>query len=145
MRFMVMVRATRHSEAGEMPDTDLLAAMGRFNEELVAAGVMLSGEGLHPSERGARVRFGAGDDAPQVVHGPFPVRELVAGFWLWRCASMDEAIDWARRCPRPMPGECEIEVRRVFEAEDFGEALTPELRAQEDRLRQATEGGAAAR
>ncbi|WBY01304.1 YciI family protein [Ramlibacter tataouinensis] len=134
MRFMVMVKATADSEAGVMPSEQLLAEMGRFNEELVKAGVMLSGEGLHPSAKGARVRF-AGRDRT-VVDGPFAeTKELVAGFWIWQCASMQEAIDWVKRCPNPMPGESEIEIRRIFEADDFGEAFTPELREQEDRLR----------
>ncbi|WP_374676223.1 YciI family protein [Ideonella sp.] len=134
MRFMVMVKATGDSEAGTMPDEAMMAAMGRFNEELVKAGVMLAGEGLHPSARGARVRFSGADRT--VVRGPFsPAGDLVAGYWMWQCASLDEAIEWVRRCPNPMPGDSEIEIRPVFEAEDFGEALTPELRAQEDRLR----------
>jgi len=133
MRFMVLVRADRHSEAGEMPSEQMLADMGRFNEELVKAGVMRAGEGLHPSSKGARVRFSGNDR--QVVHGPFPAEQLIAGFWIWQCASLQEAIDWVRRCPNPMPGDSEIEIRQVFEAEDFGEALTPELREQEERLR----------
>ncbi|KQP50020.1 YciI family protein [Pseudorhodoferax sp. Leaf274] len=134
MRFMVIVKATADSEAGVMPSTELLAAMGRYNEELVQAGVMQAGEGLHPSSRGARVRF----SGPQrtVVDGPFAeTKELVAGFWLWKCASLQEAIGWAKRCPNPMPGDSELEIRQVFDAEDFGEALTPALRAQEERLR----------
>jgi hypothetical protein len=134
MRVMVIVKASEASEAGTMPDTERLAAMGAFNEELVKAGVMLAGEGLHPSSRGVRVRY----SGPQrtVVDGPFAeTRELVAGFWLWQVRSMDEAIEWARRCPNPHPGDSEIEIRPVFEADDFGPALTPELRAQEDRLR----------
>ena len=135
MRFMVMVKATADSEQGVMPSEELLAAMGRFNEELVKAGVMLSGEGLHPSSRGARVRFSGPDRT--VVDGPFAeTKELVAGFWIWQCASMQEAIEWVKRCPNPMPGDSEIEIRRIFEAEDFGEAFTPELREQEDRLRE---------
>jgi hypothetical protein len=134
MRVMVMVKATRESEAGQMPETERLAAMGRFNEELAAAGVLLAGEGLHPSASGKRVRF-AGNER-RVVDGPFAaVDELVSGFWLWQVKSMDEAVDWVRRCPNPMPGESEIEIRQVFEAEDFGEALTAELREQEERLR----------
>ena len=134
MRVMVMVKATRESEAGQMPETERLAAMGRFNEELAAAGVLLAGEGLHPSASGKRVRF-AGNER-RVVDGPFAaVNELVSGFWLWQVKSMDEAVDWVRRCPNPMPGESEIEIRQVFEAEDFGEALTAELREQEERLR----------
>ncbi|WP_332814691.1 YciI family protein [Ramlibacter sp.] len=135
MRFMVMVKATADSEAGVMPSEELLAAMGRFNEELVKAGVMLSGEGLHPSSKGVRVRF-AGRDRT-VVDGPFAeTKELVAGFWIWQCASMQDAIDWVKRCPNPMPGPSEIEIRPIFEADDFGEAFTPELREQEDRLRE---------
>lgn len=134
MRVMVMVKATRHSEAGEMPDTEMLTAMGRFNEELVKAGVLLSGDGLHPSARGKRVRFSG--SRRDVIDGPFTeTKELVAGFWMWQVASMDEAVEWVRRCPNPMPGESEIEIRPVFEAEDFGPEFTPELRAQEDRLR----------
>ncbi|MFN8549115.1 MAG: YciI family protein [Candidatus Eisenbacteria bacterium] len=134
MRFMVMVKATKDSEAGVMPSTELLAAMGKFNEELVNAGVMKGGEGLHPSSRGARVRF----DGPKrtVIDGPFAeTKELVAGFWLWELPSMEEAIAWVKRCPNPMPGESEIEIRRIFEADDFGEAFTPELRAKEEELR----------
>ena len=135
MRFMVIVKATRNSEAGTLPSQELLAEMGRFNEELVKAGVMLAGEGLHPSSKGARVRFSGGKRT--VVDGPFAeTKELVAGFWLWRCKSMQEAIEWVKRCPDPMPGEdAEIEIRQVFEAEDFGAEFTPELRAQEDRVR----------
>ena len=133
MRFVVLVRADRLSEAGEMPSVQMLADMGRFNEELVKAGVMRAGEGLHPSSKGARVRFSGNDR--QVVHGPFPAEQLIAGFWIWQCGSLQEAIDWVRRCPNPMPGDSEIEIRQVFEAEDFGEALTPELREQEERLR----------
>ena len=138
MRVMVLVKATEQSEAGHMPSTELLEAMGRYNEELVKAGVMLAGEGLHPTARGARVRF---DGASRtVVDGPFAeTKELVAGFWLWQVRSMDEAIEWVRRCPNPHEGPSEIEIRPVFEAEDFGEAFTPELREQEQRLRDATE------
>jgi len=135
MRFMVMVKATKNSEAGLMPKEELLAEMGRFNEELVKAGVMLAGEGLHPSSKGARVKFSRGKRT--VVDGPFAeTKELVAGFWLWQCKSLDEAIEWVRRCPDPMPGEeSEIEIRQIFEAEDFGSEFTPELREQEARLR----------
>ncbi len=141
MRVMVMVKATSQSEAGEMPGTELLAAMGRFNEELVKAGVMLAGEGLHPSVRGKRVRFSG--SGRTVIDGPFAeTKELVAGFWLWQVRSMDEAVEWVRRCPNPMDGESEIEIRPVFEAEDFGAEFTPELRAQEERLRAEIEGGA---
>ena len=135
MKVMVMVKATTDSEAGAMPSTELLEAMGKFNEELVNAGVMLAGEGLHPSARGVRVAF----DGPQrrVIDGPFAeTRELVAGFWQWQVRSLDEAIDWAKRCPNPMPGPSELEIRPIFEAEDFGAEFTPELRAQEEALRQ---------
>lgn len=135
MRVMVIVKATKNSEAGVMPGEKLLADMGRYNEELVEAGIMLAGEGLHPSSRGKRVRFAGGEKS--VVDGPFAdVNELVAGYWIWQVKSMDEAVEWVRRCPDPMPGEeSEIEIRPLFETEDFGEELTPELRAQEDRLR----------
>ena len=134
MRFMILVKADRNSEAGVMPSEQLLTEMGRFNEELVKAGVMLSGEGLHPSSRGARVRFSGKDR--QVIDGPFAeTKELVAGFWVWKCASLQEAIDWVKRCPNPMLGESEIEIRQIFEAEDFGAEFTPELREQEERLR----------
>ena len=136
MRFMVMVKATKQSEAGVMPSEQLLAEMGRYNEELVKAGVLLAGEGLHPSSKGVRVRF-AGKER-KVIDGPFTeTKELVAGFWLMQCRSKEEVIEWVRRCPNPMEGESEIEIRQVFEAEDFGDALTPELRAQEERLRQS--------
>ena len=135
MRVMVIVKATKNSEAGVMPSEKLLAEMGQFNEELVKAGIMLAGEGLHPSSKGKRVRFSGGKRA--VVDGPFAeTKELIAGYWIWQVKSMDEAIEWVRRCPDPMPGEdAEIEVRPVFEAEDFGKEFTPELRAQEERLR----------
>ncbi len=134
MKFMVMVKATRDSEAGVMPSEQLLAEMGRFNEELVKAGIMQAGEGLHPSAKGARVRF-SGQDR-KVIDGPFAeTKELVAGFWIWNCASLQEAVDWVKRCPNPMPGESEIEIRQIFEAEDFGAEFTPELREQEERLR----------
>ena len=139
MRFMVLIKADRNSEAGVMPSEQLLAAMGKFNEELVAAGVMQAGEGLQPSSKGARVRFSGKDR--QVIYGPFPeTDQLVAGFWIWQCASLQEAIDWVKRCPNPMEGDSQIEVRQVFEAEDFGEALTPELREQEERLRARVAG-----
>jgi len=136
MRFMVMVKATKDSEAGVMPDQKLLEEMGRFNEELVNAGVMQAGEGLQPSRKGARVKFSK-DNKRSVVDGPFTeTKELVAGFWIWKCKSLDEAIAWAKRSPSPFPGqECEIEVRQIFEAEDFGPELTPEERAREERLR----------
>ncbi|KAB2903370.1 MAG: YciI family protein [Burkholderiaceae bacterium] len=141
MRVMVMVKATRQSEAGQMPSTELLAAMGRFNEELVQAGVLLAGEGLHPSARGKRVRFSGPQRA--VVDGPFAeTKELVAGFWLWQVASMDEAVEWVKRCPNPMEGESEIEIRPLFEVADFGAELTPELQAQEERLRAEVEARA---
>ena len=135
MRFMILVKADHNSEAGVMPSEQLLAEMGKFNEELVKAGVMMAGEGLHPSSRGARVRFSGKDRA--VIDGPFAeTKELIAGFWIWKCASLQEAIDWVKRCPNPMLGESEIEIRQIFEAEDFGEAFTPELQAQEERLRE---------
>ena len=135
MRVMVMVKATPQSEAGEMPSTELMAAMGQFNEELVKAGVMQAGEGLHPSARGKRVRFSGAQRS--VVDGPFSeTKELVAGFWLWQVGSMEEAVEWVKRCPNPMPGDSEIEIRPVFEAEDFGDALTPEVREQELRIRE---------
>ena len=141
MRVMVMVKATKDSEAGVMPGTELLAEMGAFNEELVKAGIMLAGEGLQPSAKGKRVRF-AGSQRT-VIDGPFAeTKELVAGFWIWQVKSMDEAVEWVRRCPNPMPGESEIEIRQVFEAEDFGEAFTPELREQEERLRSQLAGDA---
>jgi hypothetical protein len=134
MRFMILVKATKSSEAGVLPSEELLAAMGKYNEELVKAGVMLAGEGLHPSSKGARVRFEG--DKRTVIDGPFAeTKEQVAGFWLWKCASLQEAIEWVKRCPNPMPEESEIEIRQVFEAEDFGAEFTPELRAQEERLR----------
>ncbi len=135
MRVMVIVKATKNSEAGVMPSEKLLADMGKFNEELVKAGVMLAGEGLHPSKKGKRVRFSGGKKT--VIDGPFSeTKELIAGYWLWQVKSMEEALEWARRCPDPMPGEeSEIEIRPVFEAEDFDAEFTPELRAQEDRLR----------
>jgi hypothetical protein len=138
MRFMVMVKATPNSEAGAMPSEALLAAMGRFNEELVKAGVLLAAEGLQPSSKGARVRFSGGKRS--VTDGPFAeTKELVAGFWLWQCKSREEAIEWVKRCPDPMPGEeSVIEIRQVFEAEDFGAELTPELREAEERLRAET-------
>jgi hypothetical protein len=138
MRVMVLVKANEQSEAGEMPSTELLEAMGAYNEELVKAGVMVAGEGLHPSSKGARVRFSG--EQRSVVDGPFAeTKELLAGFWLWEVRDMDEAIEWARRCPNPMEGESVLELRPVFEAEDFGDELTPELREQEDRLRRQIE------
>ena len=136
MRVMVMVKATKNSEAGVMPGEKLLADMGRFNEELVKAGVMLAGEGLHPSSKGARVIFSGGKKT--VVDGPFAeTKELIAGFWLWQVRSMDEALEWARRCPDPMPGEgSALELRPVFEPDDFGRDLTPEQEALRARLEQ---------
>lgn len=134
---MILIKADRNSEAGVMPDTALLTAMGKFNEELVKAGIMLAGEGLHPSAKGARVRFSGADRT--VIPGPFAdTAGLIAGFWIWQVKSLDEAIAWVKRCPNPMAGETEVEIRRIFEAEDFGAELTPELRAQEDRLRAET-------
>ena len=134
MRVVVFVKASKESEAGVMPDPQLLADMGKFNEELTQAGVILAGEGLKPSSAGARVRFSG--KGRTVVDGPFTeTKELVAGFWLWQVRSMDEAIEWVRRCPNPHPGECKIEIRPVFEAEDFGAALTPEIQAQNAALR----------
>jgi hypothetical protein len=135
MRFCVMVKATQDSEAGVMPSEKLLADMGKFNEDLIKAGVMLAGEGLHPSSRGKRVKFSGNQRT--VTDGPFAeTKELVAGFWLWQCKSMEEAVEWVKRCPRPFEtGDCEIEIRRVFEAEDFGVEFTPELREQEERHR----------
>lgn len=139
MRVMVMIKATKNSEAGVMPGEELLTAMGKYNEDLLNAGIMVSGEGLHPSSRGKRVRFSG--EKTTVVDGPFsPTRELLAGFWIWQVKSMDEALEWLRRCPDPMPGEeSEIEIRPVFTAEDFGEAMSPELREQEDRMREELE------
>ncbi len=138
MRVMVIVKATKDSEAGVMPREELLTAMGNYNEELVQAGVMLAGEGLHPSARGKRVRFSG--STRTVIDGPFAeTKELIAGFWLWQVGSMEEAVEWVKRCPNPMPGESDIEIRPVFEAEDFGAEFTPELRAQEERLRAQAE------
>jgi hypothetical protein len=138
MRFMVMVKATKDSEAGVMPSEKLLAEMGKFNEELAKAGVMLSGEGLQPSSKGARVRFSGAKRT--VIDGPFAeTKELVAGFWMWQVKSKEEAIEWVKRCPNPFSGESEIEIRQVFEAEDFGAEFTPELREQEARTRAQVE------
>ncbi len=137
MRFMVIVKATKESEAGVMPSTRLLTEMGKFNEELVKAGVMLAGEGLRPSSKGARVKFSGNQRT--VIDGPFAeTKELIAGYWLWQVKSKEEAIEWVKRCPNPMLGESEIEIRQVFEADDFGAEFTPELRAQEERLRAET-------
>ena len=134
MRVMVIVKATKESEAGEMPSEQMLTEMGQYNEELVKAGIMQAGEGVHPSSKGVRVRFSGKDRT--VTKGPFGnPEELLAGFWLWNVKSMDEAIEWVKRCPNPMPGESEIEIRQIFEAEDFGAEFTPELREQEERLR----------
>lgn len=134
MRFMVLVKADKDSEAGVMPDERMLTEMGKFNEELVKAGVMLAGEGLHPSSKGARVRFSGQERT--VIDGPFvESKELIAGFWIWQVNSKEEAIEWVKRCPNPMGGESEIEIRQIFEAEDFGDAYTPELREHDERLR----------
>jgi len=131
---MVIVKATKSSEAGVLLSEELLNEMGKYNEELTKAGVMLAGEGLHPSSKGARVRFEG--EKRTVIDGPFAeTKELIAGFWLWKCGSLQEAIEWLKRCPDPMPEESEIEIRQVFEPEDLGPALTPELREQEERLR----------
>jgi hypothetical protein len=134
MKVMVMVKATPSSEAGVMPTQALLAAMGRFNEQLVKAGVMLAGEGLHPSRRGKRVRFSG--EQRTITDGPFTeTKELVSGFWIWQVKSIEEAVEWVKRCPNPMPEESDIEIRPLFEPQDFGAEFTPELRAREDRLR----------
>ncbi|MGE0644446.1 MAG: YciI family protein [Nitrospira sp.] len=140
MRFIVIVKATRESEAGVMPSTKLLADMGKFNEELVNAGAMLAGDGLHPSSKGTRVKFSG--DKRTVVDGPFAeTKELIAGYWLWQCKSKEEAIEWAKRCPNPGGDgkDSELEIRQVFEAEDFGAEFTPELREQEERIRAQAE------
>jgi hypothetical protein len=138
MRFMVMVKATQDSESGALPDETILAAMGKYNEELVKAGIMLAGEGLHPSAKGARIRYSGSKRT--VIDGPFSeTKELIAGFWLWQVKSKEEAIEWLKRCPNPFAGESEIELRQVFEAADFGEAFTPELRKQEEQLRATVE------
>ena len=133
MRFIVMVKATKDSEAGKMPSRELFEAMGKYNEELAKAGILLAGEGLQPSSKGARVRFSG--KKRTVVDGPFTeTKELVAGFWLWKVKSKEEAIEWVKRCPNPMPTDSEIEIRQIFEAEDFGDAVTPEMRARADQL-----------
>ena len=139
MRFMVLVKADKNTEAGALPDEKLLTEMGKYNEELVKAGVLLAAEGLHPSSKGARVRFSGAKRT--VIDGPFAeTKELIAGFWLWQVKSKQEAIEWVKRCPNPFPGTAsEIEIRQVFEAEDFGAEFTPELREQEDRLRTQAE------
>jgi hypothetical protein len=138
MKVMVIIKADKDTEAGVMPSTELLTAMGQYNEELVNAGIMLAGEGLHPSAKGARVKFSG--DQRSVRKGPFAEENLIAGFWLWQVKSLDEAIEWVKRCPNPTGEEPEIEIRQVFDAEDFGEALTPELKEQEERLRAKSEG-----
>lgn len=139
MRVMVIVKASDDSEAGVMPSTELLEAMGRYNEELVNAGIMKAGEGLHPSSAGRRVAFDGA--SRQVTDGPFgPASELIAGFWLWEVNDMDKAVDWVKRCPNPMPGPSEIEIRPIFEISDFEDAMTPELTEQEERLRRETSG-----
>ncbi len=138
MRCMVFVKATKESEAGAMPDLEMLKEMGKFNEELVKNGIMLAGDGLHPTSKAARVRFSGKDRT--VIDGPFAeTKELVAGFWIWQVKSLQEAIEWVKRCPNPMPSESEIEIRPIFEPEDFGPALTPEIREYEERLRQQME------
>lgn len=140
MRFMIIIKADKNTEAGVMPDEKLLTEMGSFNEELAKAGIMLAGEGLHPSSKGARVKFSGSQR--EVLEGPFPAtKELIAGFWLWRVNSKEEAIDWVKRCPNPTGTEGEIEIRQIFEAEDFGAELTPELRQQEERLRHQLASG----
>ena len=139
MRVAVLIKATEDSERGEMPSTELLEAMGNFNQELIDAGLMLAGEGIKPSSQGKRIAFD-GDDRT-VVDGPFAeTGELVAGFWIWQVRDMDEAMEWAMRCPNPMPGPSEVEVRPLYEAEDFAEVMTPETREQEDRMRGVVEG-----
>ena len=135
MRVMVIVKATKDSEAGVLPSKELLEAMGKYNEELVKAGIMLAGEGLKPSSKGKRVRFSG--TKRSVIDGPFAeTKELIAGYWIWQVRSMEEAVEWLKRCPNPMPGDSEVEIRPVYEAADFGENFTPELREQEDRLRE---------
>ncbi|WP_437479471.1 YciI family protein [Sorangium sp. So ce1014] len=138
MRFMILIKATKDSEAGVMPSEQLLTEMGKFNEELVKAGVIVAGDGLHPSAKGARVRFSG--EKRTVIDGPFAeTKELIAGFWIWKVSSKEEAIEWVKRCPNPMYEESEIEIRQVFEMEDFGPQLTPELREQDERLRAQVE------
>nr|WP_242022308.1 YciI family protein [Gimesia chilikensis] len=138
MRVMVMVKASKSSEAGAMPSEELLTAMGNFNEELVKAGIMLSGDGLRPSSTGVRIRFSGAERT--VIDGPFAeTKELVAGYWVWKVKSMEEAIEWAKRCPNPMPEESDLEIRPFFEMEDFGDAMTPELKEQEQRIAEAAE------
>ena len=139
MRFMILVKATKDSEAGAMPDEKLLTDMGKFNEELVKAGIMLEGEGLHPSSKGARVKFSG--EKRTVIDGPFPeTKELISGYWIWRVRSKEEAIDWVKKCTKPMPNvDSEIEIRQIFDAEDFGKEFTPKLREQEAKRRAQTE------
>jgi hypothetical protein len=138
MRFMILLKADKNTEAGALPDEKLLAAMGKYNEELVKAGVLLAGEGLHPSSKGARVRFSG--TKRTVIDGPFAeTKELIAGFWMFQVKSKEEAIEWVKRCPNPLEGDAEIEIRQVFEAEDFGAEFTPELREQEERIRAQAE------
>ena len=138
MKFMVIVKASKDSEAGKMPSEELLTAMTKYNEELVKAGVMLAGEGLHPSSKGKRVRFSGRERT--VIDGPFAeTKELIAGFWLWQCRSMEEAVEWLKRCPNPHPETAEVEIRQIFSAEDFGPAMTPELVEREDRMREEME------
>ena len=138
MKFMIMVKATADSEAGVLPSEQLLSEMGKFNEELVKAGIMLAGDGLHPSSKGSRVRFSG--TKRTVDDGPFAeTKELVAGYWIWQVRSKEEAIEWVKRCPNPMPGDSEIEIRQIFDTEDFGEAFTPELREREEKIRAEAE------
>jgi hypothetical protein len=140
MRFMIIIKADKNTEAGVMPDEKLFTEMGKFNEELVNAGIMLAGDGLQPSSKGARVKFSG--DKRTVIDGPFPeTKELIAGFWIWKVKSKEEAIEWVKRCPNPTGAESEIEIRQLFDMEDFGAELTPELRAQEERLRAKIEAG----
>ena len=135
MRFMIIIKASQDSEAGVMPSQELLTAMGNYNEELVKAGIMLAGEGLHPSSKGARIKFSG--EKRTVIDGPFiETKELIAGFWLWKVKSREEAIEWVKRCPNPMPGDSDIEIRQIFSAEDFGAEFTPEAREQEERVRE---------
>jgi len=142
MRFMIIIKANQDTEAGVMPDEKLMTDMGKFNEELVNAGIMQAGDGLHPSSKGARIKFSG--DQRTVVNGPFPeTRQLIAGFWIWKVKSKEEAIEWVKRCPNPTGADSEIEIRQIFEAEDFGAEFTPELRAQEDRLRAKMDAGLA--
>lgn len=142
MRYMIIIKANQDTEAGVMPDEKLMTDMGKFNEELVNAGIMQAGDGLHPSSKGARVKFSG--DKRSVINGPFPeTRQLIAGFWIWKVKSRDEAIEWVKRCPNPTGAEAEIEIRQIFEAEDFGAEFTPELREQEERLRAKMESGKA--